>query len=405
LEFLHAGEVLVAAKNATILTGVAAAAFLGPFTQTVYTPSLPDLQRFFGVNTVMINLTISLFTAILALSNFVVGPAADTWGRRAVLLPGLVVFCLGSLLCLFADSYSLFLAGRAVQAMGISTALLVAPTVIGDIYAPAERAQAMNVFQTVTFLGPVFGPVVGGLIAAHLRWQWAFALLAAAAVVVWVYNFRWLGETRPVSAAPVRIGLRTFRWVLANRSALAIVLIGFSQFYGYYVFLVFLPELLASLFAMPADITGFFFVPLTAGILAGIYVGRRWQRRWSRTRILCASSFGLSTDVFALWLALAAGIVSVPLLAFLLLVYGVLLGCSLPVQSTILVSLFTHEKGTAVGLYNFFRFTGAAIGPLAGGFIAMTLGINAVVLNVALLLAAAAWVVRRYLHDPFEQND
>jgi MFS family permease len=65
---------------------VAAAAFLGPFTQTVYAPSQPELGTFFQVNTVMVNLTISLFTAILALSNFVVGPMADRWGRRAILL-------------------------------------------------------------------------------------------------------------------------------------------------------------------------------------------------------------------------------------------------------------------------------------------------------------------------------
>jgi MFS family permease len=394
---------LVAAKNSTILTGVAVAAFLGPFTQTVYTPSLLELQEYFRVNTVMVNLTISLFTAILAVSNFVVGPAADVWGRRAVLLPGLVVFCLGSLLCLFSESYALFLAGRAVQAMGISTALLVAPTVIGDIYAPTERAQAMNVYQTVTFLGPVFGPVVGGLIAANLHWQWAFGLLAVAAIAVWLYNLRWLRETKPHTATPVKINLRTFRGVLANRSALSIVLIGFSQFYGYYIFLVFLPELLASLFALSTAVTGIFFVPLTAGILAGIYVGRHWQRHWSRTRILSASSFGISLDVFALWLALVAGVVNTPLLVIFLLAYGVLLGCSLPVQSTILVNLFTKEKGTAVGLYNFFRFTGAAIGPITGGLIAMTLGVNAVFLNVAVLLGVAAWIVHKNLYDPFER--
>jgi DHA1 family bicyclomycin/chloramphenicol resistance-like MFS transporter len=46
---------LVAARNSTILTGVAAAAFLGPFTQTVYTPSLLELQEYFRVNTVMVN--------------------------------------------------------------------------------------------------------------------------------------------------------------------------------------------------------------------------------------------------------------------------------------------------------------------------------------------------------------
>ena len=220
---------MAAANNAAILTGVAATAFLGPFTQTVYTPSLPELQEFFQVNTVMVNLTISLFTAILAVSNFIVGPAADVWGRRAVLLPGLAVFCLGSLLCLLATPYPLFLAGRAVQAIGISTALLVAPTVIGDIYAPAERAQAMSAYQTVTFLGPVFGPVIGGLIAAYLRWQWAFALLVAAAVAVWAYNLRFLKETKPHSVTPVKITAQTFHGVLANRSALSIVVIGFSQ--------------------------------------------------------------------------------------------------------------------------------------------------------------------------------
>jgi MFS transporter, DHA1 family, multidrug resistance protein len=395
---------LVATKNATILIGVAAAAFLGPFTQTVYTPSLPELQEYFQVNAVMVNLTISLFTAILALSNFVVGPAADIWGRRAVLLPGLAVFCLGSLVCLFSDSYWQFLAGRAVQAMGISTALLVAPTVIGDIYVPAERAQAMNVFQTVTFLGPVFGPVVGGLIAANLRWQWAFGLLAVAAIAAWLYNLRCLSETKPHAATPVRISLRTFRGVLANRSALSIVVIGFSQFYGYYAFLVFLPGLLASLSAMSTAVTGLFFVPLTAGILAGIFVGRHWQRHWSRTRILSASSFGISFDVFALWLTLVTGVVNVPLLVVFLLAYGVLLGCSLPVQSTILVNLFAKEKGTAVGLYNFFRFTGAAVGPITGGLIGMTLGINAVFLNVAALLAVAAWIVNKNLYDPFERK-
>ena len=61
-----------AMNKKAILFGVSAAAFLGPFTQTVYTPSLPELGNVFQVNTVMANLTISLFTAILALASFVV---------------------------------------------------------------------------------------------------------------------------------------------------------------------------------------------------------------------------------------------------------------------------------------------------------------------------------------------
>ena len=327
---------------------------------------------------------------------------ADRWGRRATLLPGLLVFTAGSLICLFSSGYWLFLSGRAVQAIGISTALLMAPTVIGDIYSPQERAQAMGVFQTVTFLGPVVGPVAGGLIAAYLHWQWAFALLAAGGLAAWAYNRSELRETLPPDAVTTRISLDSFRAVLAKPSALSIIVLGFSQYYGYYVFLVFLPALLMSLFALPTSSEGFFFVPLTAGILLGINIGGRWQRHWTRTRIVGISSLGLALNVLLLWSSLVGGLVDVPLLVIILLVYGVLLGCSLPVQSTILVNLFKHEKATAVGVYNFCRFTGAAIGPIAGGFIAMAWGINAVFLSLGLMLLVSAWIVHQQLSDPFE---
>ena len=394
----------IAMNKAVILGGVAAAAFLGPFTQTVYAPSLPELQDFFGVDTLLVNLTISLFTAILALSNFVVGPAADRRGRRAVLLPGLVAFVLGSILCLSATSYSFFLAGRAVQAFGISTALLVAPTVVGDIFPPAERAQAMSVYQTVIFLGPVLGPLLGGVIAQQLGWRWSFALLSVAGAGVWFYNLRCLQETKPAVLAAAGHSLRPFVSVLVNRSARSIILVGFSQFYGYYVFLVFLPKLLTALSVFSTAVKGAMFAPLTAGILAGIYVGHQWQKRWSRTRILASSSFLIGSNVLVLWLAVFAGALTVPVLVALLLVYGVLLGCSLPVQSTILVNLFTKDRGTAVGAYNFFRFMGAAIGPIVGALVEAWFGVHAVILSVAVLLGVSAVALRFSLYDPFEAN-
>lgn len=265
-------------KKKYILIGVSAAAFLGPFTQTVYTPSLPELRSFFQVDTVLINLTISLFTAILALSNFVVGPIADTKGRRVTALAGLAIYVLGSAVCLFAPSYLMFLTGRVLQAVGISTGTLIAPAVIGDIYKPHERGQAMSSYQTLTFLGPVFGPVVGGLIAAHLHWRWAFGLLVVAGGAVLLYSFVLLKETRPHNLVPPKFRLSTFRRIFADRAAFSLLLLGFSQFLGYYIFLVYLPTLLASLFSIPMASRGFFFVPLTAGILVGISLGGRWQR-------------------------------------------------------------------------------------------------------------------------------
>lgn len=389
-------------KRGAMLAGVAAGAFLGPFTQTVYTPALVQLERFFGVNTLLINLTISLFTAILALSNFVIGPIADRWGRRATLLPGLIVYIAGCLVCLAADGYSLFLAGRMLQGAGISAAVLVAPTVIGDIYAPEERARAMSTYQAISFMGPVLGPVLGGAIAYFLAWQWIFVLLAAAGAAVLAYNWRRLKETLPPDSAPPPIGLRMYGQVLQDRSACSILLVGFSQFYGYYVFLVFLPVLLHTMLPQQEQVFGLFFVPLTLGLLLGVRLGARWQRHWPRTRIMNAASFGMAGTVALFWAALHWQSMHIAVLVVLLSCYGMLLGCSTPVQSTILVNLFQQQKGTAMGLYNVARFTGAAIGPVVGGVLVMRWSVDAVFLLLAALLTGAAFVIRRYLSDPYE---
>ena len=133
-------------KQRAILLGLSAATFLGPLTQTIYTPSLPEIGTFFGVDIILVNLTISLYTIILAAGNFIVGPIADVYGRRATLLPGLLLFIAGSVTCFFSSSYLLFLAGRTLQAFGISTSLVVAAAVIGDIFAPKDRGQAMSTY-------------------------------------------------------------------------------------------------------------------------------------------------------------------------------------------------------------------------------------------------------------------
>lgn len=390
-----------AVVRAKILAGVSAAAFLGPFTQTVYVPSLLEIGADLAADTLMVNLTISIFTAILAASSFVVGPLADHRGRRAVLLPGLGVYIAGCLLCLLAPSYWAFLAGRVVQACGISTGSVVAAAVIGDLYAVDERPQAMNRYQLMVFLGPVAGPVIGGLIAAHLHWQWAFGVLIAAGLAVMLYNAATLPETLAHSGAGNPLALDRIRRVVRSASARSILLLGFSQFYGYYVFLVFLPQL-AERFALSTSDKGLAFVPLTAGILAGIEAVKRWLPRQTGTRIMSATSYGICASVLALWLASAAGALSLGLLLLATLLYGMLLGASLPAQSTALVNLFTAERATAMGIYNFTRFMGAAAGPLLGAVIAGAFGLNAVLLSLGLLLLAAAWAIQRGMTDPGE---
>ncbi|MDQ0201474.1 MFS transporter [Neobacillus ginsengisoli] len=382
-------------RNGKILLGLSVAAFLGPFTQTIYTPSLVEVGHYFAVNQFMVNLTISLYTFVLAANQFFIGPLTDTRGRKATLLPGLLIFMVGSLICFLSPNYFLFLFGRAMQAFGITTGSVVAAAVIGDIYAPAERGKAMSVYQTMVFLGPVLGPVIGSLIASYAEWHWAFAVLAAGALFAYFYNHFTLEETLKKDAAPSRITFKTFTGIVKNRAAFSIMLLGFVQFYGYYIYLVFIPGLLDELFTVSLVMKGLFFVPLTAGIVLGSFLGGKIQTFMRHTSILVYSAYGLGLGVAVFWVLLSLHLITIPALIVFLLVYGVLQGISLPSQITSLVNLFTKEKGTVMGIYNFIRFSGAAIGPLLGSFFFGFGGENALYITLTLFLLCGAFVIQR----------
>jgi DHA1 family bicyclomycin/chloramphenicol resistance-like MFS transporter len=382
-----------------ILFGLAVAAFLGPFTQTVYTPSLEAIGRDFQANALLVNLTISIFTMILAASQFLVGPLADTRGRRATLLPGLALFVAGSLICFFSSSIYPFLLGRVVQALGISTGSVVAAAVIGDLYPLEERGQAMSTYQTMVFLGPVLGPVVGSFLSAYAHWQWLFLVLTGAGLLVFWYNRAMLPETLREGTETTRITPATFAAIVGHRSAFAILLLGFFQFYGYYVFLVFLPSMLTDLFQIPHSAQGLFFVPLTAGIVLGTYLGGRWERVWSHRKILEADSILIALAVILFWLLLQFQLLGVAGLVAFLLAYGVLLGSSLPAQSTLIISLFRQEKATAMGVYNFIRFTGASLGPIIGSLLHSFSGDGVLYASLGGLLLVAALVIRRNVQE------
>lgn len=377
-----------------VLLGVSAAAFLGPFTQTVYAPSLVEIGVDLQASSLMVNLTISVYSIVFALSSFIWGPLADSRGRRVVLLCGLALFLAGSLLCLLAPAYAPFLVGRIVQACGISAGSVIAATVIGDVYAPAQRQRAMSVNQLVVFLGPVFGPVIGGFVAGYLHWQWAFAVLIAAGVVVLFYNTAVVPETLGHGGHAAGISLERVRSVLRNRAARALLLLGFGQFYGYYVFLVFLP-LLVERFGLSTAQKGLAFVPLTAGILAGIVFAQHRLSGWSSERIIRRSSWAIAAIVIALSLLVLSAALTLWLLAGAMALFGLLLGTSLPAQSTLLVSLFGSNRATAMGLYNFTRFMGAASGPLLGAIVADVFGDAAMLASLGVFLLAAAYSIQR----------
>lgn len=344
---------------------VAFAAFLGPFTQTVYAPILPELGGALRTTPFLINLSISIFTLVLAFMQIIYGPLVDRSGRKRTLLAGLAIYIVASLGCFLADRIETLLAFRALQAVGIAAGAVVAVTVIGDRFEGAARGRAMGSFQMMVALGPVVGPVVGGFVGEHLDFHYVFLLLALVGAAALLSNAIWLRETRP-AGEPRAFHPAQYLEVLGNRQGLAIMLLSFVQYYAFYNYLVFMPRVLDAVYGLSASEKGLVFLPLSVAVVIGSYVGGRLLGHWRPRPMLLVTAL---LNALSLLLFVAVAALSLVALVVAVTAFGLFLGLSLPVQTSLLMDLYQHNRATAVGSYNFFRFMGMATGPVLGSWL------------------------------------
>ncbi len=104
------------------------------------------------------------------------GRLADLFGRKAVLFFGIAVFLIGSTLCGLASSMFALICFRALQGLGAGAILPIASTIIGDIYAPTERAKIQGWLSSVWGFAAVLGPLLGAFIVTQLSWSVIFWL-------------------------------------------------------------------------------------------------------------------------------------------------------------------------------------------------------------------------------------
>src|SRR5918911_1277760 len=156
-----------------ILVGVLLGLLLAALDQTIVSTALPrivaDLQG--------IDLLAWVSTAYLLASTTMVpiyGKLSDIYGRKNILLTGIVIFLAGSALCGVAPTMLMLVIFRAVQGIGAAALTSTAFAVPADLFVPAERPRYQGIFTGIFGLPSVIGPYVGGLLTDGPGWRWVF---------------------------------------------------------------------------------------------------------------------------------------------------------------------------------------------------------------------------------------
>ena len=160
-------------RRPVVLGCVMLALFMAAVEVTIVATALPQIVGKLGGFS-LYTWVFSGFLLTQASTILVFGKLADLYGRRPVLIAGIVVFLTGSTLCGFAWSMPALIAFRLLQGLGAGSIQPVAATIVGDLYTPQERPRVQGWLSSVWGFAAIVGPLAGGLIVEALSWHWIF---------------------------------------------------------------------------------------------------------------------------------------------------------------------------------------------------------------------------------------
>lgn len=210
-----------------ILFACMLAMFMAAIESTIVATAMPTIVAVLGGFT-HFSWVYAIYLLTQAVTIPLYGKMSDMFGRQPVLLFGAGLFLLGSALCGLAGSMLGLIAFRALQGLGAGAIQPVVSTIVGDIYAPADRGRVQGYISSVWGISSVVGPAAGAFLVQQLSWRFVFWInlpigIAALAILQLYLRERPRSQRRRIDfagAALLALGTSTLMLALIQSSAL-----------------------------------------------------------------------------------------------------------------------------------------------------------------------------------------
>jgi len=397
-----------------VLVGVLMGLFVAALDQTIVATALPaiiaDLHGIDLLAWVPAGYLVASTTTVP-----IYGKLSDLYGRRSIMLTGLLIFLAGSALCGIAASMMELILFRVLQGIGAAALTSSAFAVIADLFVPAERPRYQGLFGGVFALASVVGPYLGGVLTDHISWRWVFyvnlpiGLVAMAFIIARMPRLHsglrasvdWAGTALLIAAVvPLLLGLtldkHIYPWssplvvglfavaalatglllVVETRASSPVIpldlfrnrtftvvcaaslLIGASFFAAIFFISIFM----VNVVGVSATAAGSTLVPLTFSLVAGAITSSMIVQRLGRYKWIIMAGFAVALTGFGLLATLGTTATRWDV-TWRMIVLGVGLGPAMPLLNLVIQNAVPFQKvGVATASRQFFLQIGAAVG-------------------------------------------
>ena len=150
----------------------------------LFVPSFPQLQIQFNLTPFWVEALLSINFIGYCLSLFFVGSLSDRYGRKRLLLLGLLSFIFGSILCLCAESYWFLILGRFLQGVGIAAPSILSFLIIADMCSLKQQQFFMSILNGFMNVAVGASPVLGSYLTLYFHWRGNFTALLLLGIFV-----------------------------------------------------------------------------------------------------------------------------------------------------------------------------------------------------------------------------
>lgn len=333
-------------------------------------PVLQDMQRELGVSKMQSSLVITLFSVTAGIFIPVVGYLSDRFGRKAIIIPSLIVYGSAGILAGFGavwESYPVIIGARALQGLGAAGTAPIAMALVGDLYNGATESKALGLTEASNGAGKVISPILGSALAL-LVWYapfFAFPIFCALSLLAVIFLIK---EPDQKNSAKQPLGryLRTIGKILKEKGRWLITAFfaGSLGLFSLFGILFYLSEVLEK---PPYKIDGVMkglvlAIPLAGLVITSYTTGSVIKKNGLLMRWLM--NIGLAAATAALAFTLIWNKDQLVIFMTLITISSIGTGLLLPCLNTMITgSVDKSQRGMITSIYNSLRFLGVAAGP------------------------------------------